>query len=170
MRRHVLPVILVCVLSDVLLMSVGIAGFGVIVENAPWLITGMRVFGGAFLIYYGFQAARRAMKPGSMSAHAGDRKSLWFVVGGALGVTFLNPHVYLDTIVLLGSIANGYGTDKWLFGIGSMLASAMWFLLIGYGSRALAPLFARPRAWQILDIAIALIMFTIAVNILTPLV
>lgn len=171
MRSHVAPVIAICIGSDILLMSVGVAGFGVIVENAPWLVTAMRIFGGAFLIFYGLQAARRAMKPTAMSdGTPAVKKSLFPVLGATLAVTYLNPHVYLDTVVLLGSLANSYGSQKWLFGIGCMLATTVWFTLLGYGSRYLAPLFAKPKAWQFLDLGIALIMFVIAINIITPLV
>lgn len=171
MRSHVAPVIAICIGSDILLMSVGVAGFGVIVENAPWLVTAMRVFGGAFLIFYGLQAARRAMKPEAMTdGTPGAKKSLFPVLGATLAVTYLNPHVYLDTVVLLGSLANSYGDQKWFFGLGCMLATTVWFTLLGYGSRFLAPLFAKPRAWQVLDMGVALIMFIIAVNVLTPLV
>ncbi len=171
MKRHILPVIAICVGSDIMLMSVGIAGFGAIVENAPWLVTAMRVFGGGFLIFYGIAAARRAMKPSAMDATANaQKKSLLPVLGATLAVTYLNPHVYLDTVVLLGSIANSYGDQKWLFGLGGMVATTVWFSALGFGSRFLQPLFARPKSWQILDMAIAAIMFVIAINILQPLV
>lgn len=171
MRNHIVPVVLVCAFSDMLFMSIGIAGFGSIVENAPWLITGMRLFGGAFLVYYGFLALRRAMKPSAMATETGPaRKSLLPVLGATLAVTYLNPHFYLDTVVLLGSIANSHGDAKWIFGFGAMLASIVWFTLLGFGARFLQPLFEKPRSWQFLDGVIAIIMFTIAVNVLSPLV
>jgi L-lysine exporter family protein LysE/ArgO len=171
MRKHVAPVIAICIGSDIMLMCVGIAGFGYIVESAPWLVTAMRIFGGAFLVVYGVQAALRAMKPSALAeGTAGGRKSFLPVLGSALAVTYLNPHVYLDTVVLLGSLANSYEAEKWIFGFGCMAATTIWFTALGYGSRYLAPLFAKPKAWQILDFVIACVMFAIAVNILAPLV
>ncbi|WP_435299047.1 LysE/ArgO family amino acid transporter [Timonella sp. A28] len=169
-RRHVVPVIAVCVVSDWMLMGFGIAGFGTIVEQVPWLVNVMRVFGGAFLIFYGLQALRRAIRPAAMDAESRSaRKPLLGVIGGALAVTFLNPHVYLDTIVLMGSIATGYEGQKWAFGTGAMLASLVWFVSLGLGSRYLQPFFARPKSWQVLDSFVALIMFAIAASIVSPL-
>lgn len=170
MRQHVIPVIAICIGSDIILMSIGIAGFGAIVENAPWLVTVMRIFGSAFLVFYGAQALQRVFKPSAMTeSGAGSQKGLLPVIGATLAVTYLNPHVYLDTIVLLGSLANSYGDQKWIFGIGCFLATTVWFTALGFGSRHLAPLFAKPKAWQILDAAIAIIMFAIAASIITPL-
>lgn len=170
MRSHVLPVIAICIGSDILLMSVGVAGFGVIVEKAPWLVVAMRIFGGAFLIFYGTQAVRRALKPTGMTTESSSKKQpLLPVLGATLAVTYLNPHVYLDTIVLLGSLANSHGDQKWLFGLGCFLATTVWFSLLGFAARFLAPLFAKPKAWQVLDAGIAVVMYSIAVAVIVPL-
>ena len=200
LRTHILPVVAICIASDWLLMSLGISGFGVLVDRAPWLITALRVFGAAFLLYYAYGAYRRARHPQSMSvtqisddspatsstpfgterggAERGgvdggsarpDAGSRAGAVAGILAVTYLNPHVYLDTIVLMGSVANSHGDQRWSFGAGMMLASLVWFLALGYGSRVLTPVFARPTAWRVLDSVIVVIMVALAVGILLPL-
>lgn len=162
-REHVLPVVLTCALSDALLISSGILGLGALLtRNQPAL--DIAKFGGAAFLYaYAFLAAKRALRPGSITPADHAPAALRSVVLTCLAFTYLNPHVYLDTVVLLGSLANQRGTDgRWLYGLGAVTASFTWFFALGFFSRKLSALFARPRAWQLLDSTIALLMTTLA--------
>jgi L-lysine exporter family protein LysE/ArgO len=162
-REHVLPVVLTCALSDALLISGGIAGLGAVLTNSPFALTIAKYGGAAFLLTYAVVAARRAIRPGAMSPADHAPAALRSVVLTCLGFTYLNPHVYLDTVVLLGALANQRGTDgRWLYGAGAVAASFGWFFALGFLARRLGPIFARPQAWQILDGTIALIMTTLA--------
>ncbi len=168
-REHVGAVVLVCALSDVVLIAAGVAGAGALLDAVPWLGTAMRWGGAAFLLGYAFLAARRALRPSDDALDAdahGLRASLPSVVATAAALTWLNPHVYLDTLVLMGSVAAGHGVDRWAFGVGAMVASALWFTSLGYGARLLRPVFARPRAWRVLDGVVAVVMTAIAVGLL----
>jgi L-lysine exporter family protein LysE/ArgO len=162
-REHVLPVVLTCALSDALLISGGIAGLGVLLTSSPPALTIAKYGGAAFLLGYAVVAARRAIRPGAMSPADHAPTALRSVVLTCLGFTYLNPHVYLDTVVLLGALANQRGSDgRWLYGAGAVAASFGWFFALGFLARRLGPIFARPRAWQFLDGTIALIMTTLA--------
>jgi L-lysine exporter family protein LysE/ArgO len=162
-REHVLPVVLTCALSDALLISGGIAGLGALLTSSPLALTIAKYGGAAFLLTYAVVAARRAIRPGAMSPADHAPAALRSVVLTCLGFTYLNPHVYLDTVVLLGALANQRGTDgRWLYGAGAVAASFGWFFALGFLARRLGPIFARPRAWQFLDGTIALIMTTLA--------
>lgn len=166
-REHVLAVVIICALSDLVLITLGVAGAGFVFDRLPWLVTVVRFAGAAFLLVYAALAARRAIRP-AKGLEAGEtpaRTSLAVVITTALALTWLNPHVYLDTLVLLGSIASTYGDDRWWFGVGAGIASIAWFALLGFGARLLAPVFARPLAWRILDGLIAVVMFAIAVSL-----
>ncbi len=133
----------------------------------PWLITVVCFAGAAFLLCYGFLAARRALRPGALLPDAGGvRTGLAVTVGTCLALTWLNPHVYLDTVVLLGSMASTYGEHRWQFAAGAALGSALWFTGLGYGARLLRPVFARPGAWRVLDGGIAVVMAALAVSLL----
>lgn len=168
-REHVLPVVLTCALSDALLVSAGIAGFGALLTNNPTALSIAKYCGAAFLLGYGAFAARRAFRPSAMSPADQAPVALRSVVLTCLGFTYLNPHVYLDTVVLLGVLANQRGTDgRWLYGLGAVVASFVWFFALGFLARKLAPVFARPVAWQLLDGTIALIMTTLALWMLLP--
>lgn len=159
-REYVAAVVLVCAGADMLLIGAGIAGLGEPLRSHPSLIDAVRYAGAAFLLGYGALAVRRAMRPTELVAAEGSRDSLRAVVLTCLGLTFLNPHVYLDTVLMLGSIANQYGAgEQWWFGSGAIAASLTWFVGLGWGARLLGPLFAKPRAWQVLDGSIAAIMF-----------
>jgi L-lysine exporter family protein LysE/ArgO len=162
-REHVLPVVLTCALSDALLISSGILGLGALLTRSQLALDIAKFGGAAFLYTYAFLAAKRAFNPGSITAADHAPAALRSVVLACLGFTYLNPHVYLDTVVLLGSLANQRGTDgRWLYGLGAVTASFSWFFSLGFFSRKLATLFARPRAWQFLDSSIALLMTTLA--------
>lgn len=165
--EHLLAVVAVCALSDAVLITGGVLGAGALLERLPWLLPVFRVGGAGFLLTYAVVAARRALRPGALQAEsAGTRASLAATVTTALALTWLNPHVYLDTVVLLGSIAQTHGEDRGWFAAGAVLGSVVWFTALGFGARLLRPLFARPGAWRVLDGVIALVMVAIAVSLL----
>lgn len=183
LRQHVLPVVLICGLTDALLETLGVAGIGFIVERAPLVLEVIRWLGVAFLIWYAWGAARRAMKPEAMTVEAGGGAggagaggaggagqpapgTLKKTVLACLAITYLNPHVYLDTMVLMGSVGNAQGDPaRWWFALGGALASIIWFFVLGYGARLLTRFFATPRSWQILDWIIVVVMLVIAARL-----
>jgi len=167
-REHVLAVVLVCALSDALLITLGVAGLGSLVQRSPSLLTIARYGGAAFLVAYGLLAARRALGSESMAAAADKPLSLRAAIGACLAFTYLNPHCWLDTVVLLGSISSQQPEGaRAAFGVGATSASFVWFFALGFGARALRGVFARPIAWKILDAVIALVMWAIAVSLLS---
>jgi len=169
-REHVLLVVVVCAASDLILIAAGIAGLGVLIQQADWAVVVVRIAGAAFLAWYGIGAAKRALKPKTLEAdEGGDRMTRAAAISTVLALTWLNPHVYLDTVVLLGSIGGTYGEERWWFGLGAGLASVLWFAALGFGSRALRPLFAKPVAWRVLDVVIALVMFSLASSLIVGL-
>ena len=165
-REHVLPVVAVCTVSDVALMAAGVAGFGALVTAHPQVLTLARFGGAAFLIVYGMLAARRAWRPSGLTPSEAGPSRLAGVVLTCLAFTFLNPHVYLDTVVLIGALSNEHRDGRWLFGVGAAVASAMWFTTLGFGAGRLRGLFARPTAWRILDGLIAVTMIALGVAVL----
>ena len=166
-REHVFAVCLACALSDALLIAAGVAGFGALAGAAPWIEPAMRFGGAAFLLWYGARSLIGAWRGGEalLAAREDTRASLAATLGTVLALTWLNPHVYLDTVVLIGSVSSQYA-DRLAFGIGAVTASFVFFFSLGYGARLLAPLFARPRAWQVLDTGIGLVMWAIAAKLL----
>lgn len=166
-REWVLPVVVLCALSDAVLIFAGVAGIGAAVQGAPAVLQVIRWVGAAFLVTYGFFAAKRALRPGSLRATGGAGPAgLGAALVTVLALTWLNPHVYLDTLVLLGSLANAQGEGRWAFGLGAASASALWFPLLGYGARALSGFFARPAAWRVLDAFVAALMVGLAAMLL----
>ena len=157
-REHVLPVVAVCTVSDIVLISAGIAGFGALISAHPSVVDIAKFGGAAFLLGYGLLAARRAWRPSALTPSESAPARLVEVVITCLALTWLNPHVYLDTVVLLGALANEHRDDRWLFGIGAVTASAVWVVPLGLGARRLAGLFATPMTWRILDGLIAIVM------------
>ena len=164
-REHVLPVVAVCTVSDIVLISAGIAGFGALISAHPNVVDIAKFGGAAFLIGYGLLAARRAVRPSALTPSESAPARLIEVVVTCLALTWLNPHVYLDTVVLLGALANEHRDDRWLFGIGAVTASAVWFVSLGLGARRLAGLFATPSTWRILDSLIAVMMIGLGVSL-----
>jgi L-lysine exporter family protein LysE/ArgO len=169
--EHVAAVVGVCVASDVALIVAGVAGAGAVLAAAPWAVTVVRAAGALFLLGYGVLAARRALRPAETSLRPSSqtgagRRGVVPVVATCLALTWLNPHVYLDTVVLLGSIGAGRGAQRWWFAVGAGTASALWFCLLGGGAVALRPVFARPAAWRVLDGLIAVVMATLGVGLL----
>ncbi|OHU47088.1 amino acid transporter [Mycobacteroides chelonae] len=159
--EYVLPVVAVCITGDFLLIAAGIGGLGGLIAATPSLLTVAKVGGAAFLICYGLLAARRALRPGTLVPAESNPARLGAVLMTALAITFLNPHVYLDTVVLLGSLANAHKDARWLFGAGALIASVVWFVGLGFGARHLAGLFQRPGTWRVLDAVIAVVMITL---------
>lgn len=163
---HVLAVCLVCAVSDSVLIVAGVAGFGALATAVPGLEQVMRWGGAAFLIWYGVKSFRAAMSGGdALKAEGAVEQSLGAALLTCLALTWLNPHVYLDTVVLLGSISAQYEA-KPAFAIGAISASFVFFFSLGYGARLLRPMFTSPRAWQVLDGIVGTIMWAIAAKLL----
>ncbi|MFB4350119.1 LysE/ArgO family amino acid transporter [Microbacterium sp. CR_7] len=193
-REHVLPVVVVCAFSDALLILAGVAGLGFVISAAPWLVVVARWAGALFLLGYGILAARRAWRGGEQlrvddtrttgSAPDGaraatpttatattataTRTALAPVLLTVLALTWLNPHVYLDTVLMLGSIAATHGEDRWLFAAGAIVASILWFTALGFGARYLGRWLRTERSWRILDAIIAVVMIALAVSLILP--
>ncbi|MCB1365297.1 MAG: amino acid transporter [Rhodobacteraceae bacterium] len=164
--EHVFWVCLTCALSDALLIAAGVAGFGTLAGLAPWFAPLMRWGGAGFLAWYGAASLLSAWRGGAaLRAAGGAGAGLAATLATVLAFTWLNPHVYLDTVVLIGSVSAQYA-DRAGFALGAVLASFVFFFSLGYGARLLAPLFARPRAWQVLDALIGLTMWAIAAKLI----
>lgn len=165
--EHVAAVVLVCSVSDGLLIAAGIAGIGALIQASPVVVDVARYAGAAFLVGYGAMAAKRAIRPGALTA-SGQHPALGAgaAISTMLALTWLNPHVYLDTVLLLGSVANQQAQDlRWWFGAGAMAASIAWFSALGFGARILRPFFARPSSWRVLDGLIAVVMLALGVRL-----
>jgi len=163
-QRHVLPAVLTASIIDVALIGAGVLGFGFLIEQYPSLIQWITWGGAAFLIIYGIKSFMSAFKHQDMRDEDAKGMAIILII---MGISLLNPHVYLDTVVLIGGLSASYGeVGKYYFGGGAMIASFLWFFALGYGARLLTPLFQKPRAWQILDILIALTMWAIAMSLL----
>lgn len=213
-REHVLAVVAVCALSDAVLIAAGVAGLGLLIERAAWLVVLARWAGAVFLLVYGLMAARRAWQgqnglqaddaphpgepapadagrgevgrgeappadtlPRSPSEAAGGtairtrtpaRARIAPVIATVLALTWLNPHVYLDTVLMLGSVAATHGDDRWIFAAGAALASCLWFTGLGFGARHLGRWLRTPRAWRLLDAGIAVVMICLAIGLVLP--
>lgn len=162
-REHVLPVVAICGASDALLITAGISGIGGLIALWPSAMTVFGWAGALFLAGYGLYAARRALRPDAMRASGTGGTSLRAALLTCMAFTWLNPHVYLDTVFLLGSIGNSYGAGRWVFATGSVVGSLLWFGALGFGARALSGLFARPLAWRVLDSLIAVTMLALGI-------
>ncbi|HET6300419.1 LysE/ArgO family amino acid transporter [Microbacterium sp.] len=189
-REHVLVVAAICAASDAVLIALGVSGIGLVLLAVPWIVDVVRWAGALFLTGYGILALRRALTPGgqvldaraetdaaaepaasgtSPAATATKRRTrLVPVILTCLALTWLNPHVYLDTVFLLGSVANTHGDARWVFAVGAMAASVLWFFGLALGARFLSRWLSTPRAWRILDGVIAVVMFAIAVSLVLP--
>jgi L-lysine exporter family protein LysE/ArgO len=165
-RAHVGAVVAVCCLSEGILIFSGVAGFGALAQAAPWAIDAMRWAGVAFLVAYGLKSLWVAWtQTEALEAGGAAEQSLRAAVATTLALTWANPHVYLDTVGLIGAVATTYGPGRWMFGAGALSASVLFFVLLGYGARALAPLFARPAAWRVLDAVVGVTMLALAVKL-----
>lgn len=162
-REHVLAVVLFCAISDAALITAGVSGFALAADTLPkvqtWLVWG----GIAFLVWFGFKSFRSAWRGGeTLSAASGGGAPLGGVLLTLMAITWLNPHVYLDTVVFLGSISTRYPGREAAFALGAASASIIFFSTLGFGARLMAPVFARPRAWQALDLGVGITMWSIA--------
>ena len=164
--EHVLPVAILCAASDLVLIIAGVAGVGALVTSHPAVMTVVRYGGAVFLLGYGLLAARRAIRPQVMTPSTDGPAQLSAVLATCLALTFLNPHVYLDTVVLLGTLANRQGEARWLFAGGAAAASTVWFFSLGFGARRLAGLFATPATWRVLDGLIAVTMVALGFSLI----
>jgi L-lysine exporter family protein LysE/ArgO len=168
-REFVFAVSLICSLSDALLIAAGVGGVGALVAKSQPLLTWVTAAGALFLFAYGVRSFLRAIRPETMQA--GEAKpSLSAAIATCLALTFLNPHVYLDTVLLIGSLSGRYsGAARLAYATGAALASFVWFFGLGYGAALLQPIFADKRAWRILDIAIGIVMWAIAARLVAAL-
>ncbi|ASO21324.1 L-lysine exporter family protein LysE/ArgO [Actinoalloteichus hoggarensis] len=163
LRRHVLSIVLICVVSDVVLIALGVAGVTAMLERIPVAVIVVRWLGAAFLLGYGLLAARRALRPASLDpASAAPVESWRLAVLTCLAVTWLNPHTYLDTVLLLGAVGDSWQEQRWWFGAGAMAGSALWFTALGFGAGLLRGFFGRPGSWRLLDSLVAATMLTLA--------
>ena len=170
LRQHVFVLCLICAASDALLIAAGVAGLGTLIATSPRLIMAVTVGGALFLFAYAFLAFRRAMHPEALLAAKKGEGSLKAAIAACLAFTFLNPHVYLDTVVLLGSLSASFeGAARFAYGAGAAIASFVWFFGLGYGARLLQPVFARPAAWRVLDILIGVVMAAIGLGLIVRL-
>ncbi|MGI8523355.1 MAG: LysE/ArgO family amino acid transporter [Nocardioides sp.] len=165
-REYVGPVVAICSISDLVLIGAGVAGIGTVVGHAGWALAVVRWLGVAFLTAYGVLSLWRARHPGSLRAADSGEPGLGGAVVRATALTWLNPHVYLDTVLLLGSVANHQGSGgRWWFAAGAGLGSVLWFTGLGYGARYASRWLSSPQAWRVLDLLIGLVMLGIALRL-----
>ncbi|MEX0955557.1 MAG: LysE/ArgO family amino acid transporter [Rhizobiaceae bacterium] len=170
LNSHVFILCLICALADAVLIAAGVAGLGTLVAQSPWLVRVVTIGGAIFLFSYSALAFRRAVRPDALKAAKTGHADLGPAIAACLAFTFLNPHVYLDTVLLVGSVSATYaGAERLAFGVGAVIASFVWFYGLGYGARLLQPFFAKPSAWRILDCAIGVVMAALAVGLLSGL-
>lgn len=165
MRQHVLLIVAICAISDAALIFLGTGGLGTLIQSRPSLLEFIRWFGVSYLTWFGIRSLRSVFKDQALETGAGTTIDRSKVIATCLALTFLNPHVYLDTVILLGSVANQFDEDKWVFALGASLASIAWFSTIGFGARAASRFMSKPIFWKILDSTIAAIMFSIALTL-----
>ncbi len=170
-REHVALVVAVCIALDSALVALGVSGLAAFLAHSPLLLQTVTLAGAAALVWYGWQALRRALQPHALLAQAqGQAQTPKQVLAQVLGISLLNPHVYLDTVLLMGSVgAQQPGAHQALFWLGASCASALWFTGLGFGARWLAPVFAQPLAWRVLDTLVAAMMVTLAGGLLRSL-
>ena len=164
--EQVLPIVLTCLVSDAVAITAGVAGLGAVLDRWPGVLPVAQVLGGLYLIAFGIHAALRAWRPSGLDASDGAALTPGRAVLLTLALTWLNPHFYLDAVLMLGTVANSFGPDRWWFVAGTLTASVLWFVGLGYGARLLRGIFARPSAWRVLDSAIAVIMGALGVGLL----
>ncbi|MEM1274847.1 MAG: LysE/ArgO family amino acid transporter [Pseudomonadota bacterium] len=171
LRQHVFPLCLLCAASDAILITAGVAGFGALVAAFPRFPTVMMIAGAAFLIVYGFTRFRAAARGDYAMTLDGQGLPLWPTLGIAAAFTWLNPHVYLDTLGLMGALSTQFETQpgRIAFGAGGVLASFVFFFSLGYGARLLAPIMQSARAWRRLDVLIGIVMWALAAKLIWPL-
>ena len=164
-KKHVGVVVAICAASDALLMAAGTAGLGAVLQGLPWLLEAFRWLGVAYLSWFAYRSIMASRKHSTLEPAEAKSMPLGKVIATVLTFTFLNPHVYLDTVLLVGSVANSFGDNRWLYMIGAASASVIWFSSLGFGARGLSRFTSNPRFWQVLDLAIAAVMLTIAATL-----
>lgn len=164
--EHVVPVIVTCLLCDVVGIAAGVAGLGAVLSRWPMVVPIAMIGGGVYLLAFGAHAAFRAWRPQALEAGDATPMSRRTAILMALAMAWLNPHFYLDSMLMLGTVANSFGDQRWWFFAGALLASTVWFTGLGLGARALRGFFARPAAWRALDSTIALVMGALGVGLL----
>ena len=162
-RNHVGVAVAICAGADALLIAIGVGGLGAIVQAHGDVLTAIALIGGAYLLWFAFRSFRSALHPDVLLPSQQEPQAVAAVALAVLGLTFLNPPVYLDTILLVGTIGASFGADRWWFALGAAVASLVWFSGLGFGARLLSPLMARPVTWRILDAAIGVVMLSIAI-------
>jgi L-lysine exporter family protein LysE/ArgO len=166
-REHVGPIVLFCATADAVLIVAGVSGLGEVLSLIPGLSFALSLGGAAFLSWYGVSALRRAARPSALIVDDQPAIALGAALAGTAAFTFLNPHVYIDTVMLMGAVgASLPPVERPLFMAGAALASLIWFSTLGFGARLVAPLFARPAAWRALDLGVGLMMLTLAASLL----
>lgn len=162
-RNHVGVAVAICAGADALLIAIGVGGLGAIVQAHGDVLTAIALVGGAYLLWFAFRSFRSALHPEVLLPSQQEPQAVAAVAVAVLGLTFLNPHVYLDTILLVGTIGASFGADRWWFALGAAIASVVWFSGLGFGAQLLSPLMARPVTWRVLDAAIGVVMLAIAI-------
>lgn len=165
-REFVFPIVLFAAISDAFLILVGIAGLGAVIQGFPLALEVIRYAGAAYLTWFGISALRRAFRPAALEAAKEGKGTLAGALATIAALTYLNPHVYLDTVILLGGVANQFSDDRWIFGLGAASASFVWFFSLGYFAKFLSRFVSSPKFWRVLDSFIAVVMFTIAILLL----
>ena len=169
LRSHVFASCLVCSISDALLIAAGVLGVGLFITQIEGLAVWMSIGAAIFLIFYGCLRIKSALNPKGLEVDDSESKDLWPTMLAGLAFTYLNPHVYVDTLLLIGGASSSYtGDDKLMFGIGAATASFVFFFSLGYGAKSLSPVLNNPESWKIIDLLIAGIMFTVAGILLFP--
>ena len=164
-RQHLGVVVAICIASDVVLIALGTAGIGFLIERAPWLLDIFRWAGVLYLVGFAVLSFKSALKPQTLEAAQEGGGSLRTAVLTTLALTWLNPHVYLDTVLMLGNLANQHGDHRWIFAAGAMTGSVIWFSALGWGARALSHVLNTPLTWRIVDVGVGLVMLFIAVKL-----
>ena len=164
-KKHVGVVVAICAASDALLMAAGTAGLGAVLQGLPWLLEAFRWLGVAYLSWFAYRSIMASRKHSTLEPAEAKSMPLGKVIATVLTFTFLNPHVYLDTVLLVGSVANSFGDNRWLYMIGAASASVIWFSSLGFGARGLSRFTSNPRFWQVLDLAIAAGMLPMAATL-----
>ena len=164
-REHVGVVVSICAACDFVLIIAGTLGVGALVTAHPVVLTVFKWAGAAYLLWFAFTSFRSAMHPQALEMRESSPSRS--IVLSALAITLLNPRVYLDTVVMLGNLANQHGPDRWWFTLGACLASLIWFPALGYGARALAGPLGRPGVWRLIDLVIGMVMIAIAIRLIT---
>ena len=162
-KSHVLLVVIICATSDTALILTGVAGLGAVIQALPWLLIVFKIFGSGYLAWFGIKSVRSAIKGEYLETPtSGQSISALKVATTCLMFTWLNPHVYLDTVIFLGGIANQFTSQRWWFALGASMASWLWFAAIGFGAQAASKWMSRPIFWRVLDSVIAALMFSLA--------